>query len=156
MEYNLGAAIAAGIVGTVAMTAMLYMGIAMMPKQMTMNLLYMLGTMMTRNRTAAYLVGAMMHGVMGIMFALIHTGVYQATGLESSLAAWGILFGFVHWLVVGVGIGMIGIVHPLMRSGELQAPGVFAKNLPNMTVLGFMMLHLLYGLLVGAIYSAYA
>lgn len=155
MEYNLGAAIAAGIVGTVAMTAMLYMGIAMMPKRMTMNLLYMLGTMMTRNRTVAYLVGAMMHGVMGIVFALIHTGVYQAIGLESSLVAWGILFGFVHWLVVGMGLGMIGTVHPLMRAGQLQVPGAFAKNLPSMTVMGFLMVHLLYGLLVGAIYGAY-
>ncbi|MCH7706050.1 MAG: hypothetical protein IIB33_03285 [Chloroflexi bacterium] len=156
MEYNLGAAIAAGIVGTVVMTAVLYMGIAMMPRQMTMNLLYMLGTMMTRNRTAAYLVGAMMHGVMGVIFALIHTGIYQATGLETSLVAWGILFGFVHWLVVGMGIGMIGAMHPLMRTGELQAPGVFVRNLPSMTVMGFLMIHLLYGLLVGAIYSAYA
>lgn len=156
MEYNLGAAIAAGIVGTVVMTAVLYMGIAMMPRQMTMNLLYMLGTMMTRNRTAAYLVGAMMHGVMGVIFALIHTGIYQATGLETSLVAWGILFGFVHWLVVGMGIGMIGAVHPMMRTGELQAPGVFVRNLPSMTVMGFLMIHLLYGLLVGAIYSAYA
>ncbi len=156
MEYNLGAAIAAGIVGTVVMTTVLYMGIAMMPRQMTMNLLYMLGTMMTRNKTSAYLVGAMMHGMMGIIFALIHTGVYQAAGLETSLVTWGILFGFVHWLVVGMGIGMIGTVHPMMRTGELQAPGVFATNLPSMTVMGFLMLHLLYGLLVGAIYSAYA
>lgn len=156
MEYNLGAAIAAGIVGTVVMTAMLYMGIAMMPRQMTMNLLYMLGTMMTRNKTAAYMVGGMMHGVMGVIFALVHTGVYQATGLETSLVAWGVLFGFVHWLVVGMGIGMISTVHPMMRSGELQAPGVYARNLPSMTVIGFLMLHLLYGLLVGAIYSAYA
>lgn len=156
MEYNLGVAITAGVVGTVVMTAVLYMGIAMMPRRMTMNLLYMLGTMMTSNRLAAYLVGAMVHGVMGVVFALIHTGIYQAIGLESSLVAWGILFGFVHWIVVGMGMGMIGTVHPLMRNGQMQAPGVFVRNLPAMTVVGFLMLHLLYGLLVGAVYGAYA
>ncbi len=53
MEYNFGAAILAGVVGTVVMTALLYMGLGMMPRQMTMNLLYMLGTMMTRNKVMA-------------------------------------------------------------------------------------------------------
>ena len=90
MEYNIGAAIGAGLVGTWVMGAVLYMGIAMMPRQMTMNLLYMLGTMMTRNRVAAYTVGAMIHTVNGIVFALIHTGVYQGLlGLESGLAGLG-------------------------------------------------------------------
>ncbi len=59
MEYNVGAAIVAGVVGTVIMTAILYMGMAMMPRQMTMNLLYMLGTMMTGNKVMAYGLGAM-------------------------------------------------------------------------------------------------
>ncbi len=156
MDYNVGAAIGAGLVGTAVMTVVLYMGIAMMPRQMTMNLLYMLGTMITRNKGAAYVVGAMLHTMMGIIFALIHTGIYQGIGLESGLAGWGLLFGFAHWLVLGVGIGMVGVMHPLMRSGEMQVPGVFIKNHPAMTVMGFLMLHLLYGLLVGVLYQAWA
>ncbi len=156
MDYSIGAAIGAGLAGAGAMAALLYMGIAMAPKQMTMNLFYMLGTMMTRNRTAAYVVGGMMHAVMGIAFALIHTGLYQAFGLESGLALWGLLFGFGHWIVVGTGFAMIGSMHPLMRSGEMQAPGPFVKNYPAMTVMGFLMLHLVYGLLVGLLYEAWA
>ena len=156
MDYNVGAAVAAGLGGTAVMTAVLYMGIAMMPRQMTMNLLYMLGTMMTRSKVPAYIVGGMMHTMMGIIFAIIHTGVYQAIGLESGLAGWGLLFGFVHWMMVGVGIGMVGVMHPLMRSGEMQAPGLFVKNHPPLTVIGFLMLHLLYGLVVGVLYEAWA
>ncbi|MBI2856271.1 MAG: hypothetical protein HYX93_05430 [Chloroflexi bacterium] len=156
MDYNAGAAVGAGIVGAVAMAAVLYMGIAMMPRQMTMNLLYMLGTMMTRATVPAYVAGAMMHAVMGIVFALVHTGLYQALDLESGLAGWGILFGFVHWIVAGMGIGMVGAMHPLMRSGEMQAPGPFVKNYPPMTAMGFFMLHLLFGLLVGVLYQAWA
>ena len=156
MPYSVGAAIGAGLVGAGVMGAVLYMGITMMPRQMTMNLFYMLGTMMTRAKVAAYIVGAMMHVMMGIIFALIHTGVYQAFDLESNLAVWGLLFGFVHWLVVGMGMGMIGVMHPLMRSGEMQPPGLFVKNYPTMTVMGFLMLHLLFGLLVGVLYQAWA
>ena len=101
-------------------TVVLYMGIAMMPRQMTMNLLYMEGTMMTRNKAVAYLAGAMMHTAMGIVFALVHVAFYQAFDLTDNLVAWGVLFGFVHYLVVGMALGMIGSMHPLMRSGGME------------------------------------
>ena len=156
MDFNAGAAISAGLVGTAVMTAVLYMGIAIMPRQMKMNLLYMLGTMMIRSKSAAYVMGTMMHASMGIVFALVHTGLCQALGLETGLAAWGLLFGFAHWIIVGMGLGMIGGMHPLMRAGELQAPGLFVKNYPMMTIGGFLMLHLLYGLVVGVLYEAWA
>ena len=156
MDYSAGAAIGAGVLAAAIMGVMLYMGIAIAPRQMTMNLFYMLGTMVTRNVVLAYMAGAMAHIVMGLVFALIHTGIYQATDIESNLAAWGLLFGFVHWLVVGVGMGMIGAMHPLMRRGELAAPVVFVRNYPTMTVMGFLMLHLVYGLLVGVFYEAWA
>ena len=155
MDFNVGAAIGAGLVATAVMTTVLYMGIAMMPKQMTMNLLYMLGTMMTRSITPAYIVGAMMHAMMGIAFALIHAGVYAGLDIESGLVGWGLLLGLVHWLIVGMGMGMVGVVHPMMRSGKMMAPGVFVKNHPPMTVMGFLMLHLIYGLVVGLLYEVW-
>lgn len=87
MEYSVGAAIGAGLVATAVMTAVLYMGIWMMPRQMTTNLLYTLGSVATPSRLAAYAIGAMMHAMMGVMFALVHTGLYQASDVESGLAA---------------------------------------------------------------------
>ncbi len=156
MDYSFGAAIAAGVVATVVMTAMLYMGMAVMPRQMPMNILYMLGTMMSRNTMMAYVAGTMMHAMMGIAFALVHTAAFKGLDLTSALVAWGVLFGFVHYLIVGMGMGMIGTMHPLMRTGQMPAPGIFASNLPRMTVMGFLMVHLVYGLVVGVLYEAWA
>ncbi len=156
MDYSFGAAIAAGVVATVVMTAMLYMGMAALPRQMPMNILFMLGTMMSRNTMMAYVAGTMMHAMMGIVFALIHTGVFKALDLTSGLVAWGVLFGFVHYLIVGMGMGMIGTMHPLMRTGQMPAPGIFVSNLPRMTVMGFLMVHLVYGLVVAALYDVWA
>ncbi len=156
MDFSFGAAIAAGAVATVVMTAMLYMGMAVMPRQMPMNILYMLGTMMSRNTIMAYVAGTMMHAMMGIAFALAHTGVFEGLDLTSALVAWGVLFGFVHYLIVGMGMGMMGTMHPLMRSGQMPAPGIFASNLPKMTVMGFLMVHLVYGLVVGVLYDVWA
>ena len=81
------------------MTAMLYPGMAMMPRQMPMNILYMLGSMMSRNKMMAYTAGTMMHAMMGIVLAIAHVGAFIALDLTSALIAWGVLFGFVHYLM---------------------------------------------------------
>lgn len=155
MDYSIGAVIGSGLVATLVMTAMLYMGIAMMPKQMTMNLLYMLGSMVTTAKPAVYVVGAMIHTMMGLGFAFAHVGLFQAFDLEGDLLGWGILFGVFHWMIVGMGMGMMKPMHPQIKSGALAAPGFFVVNYPAMTVMGFVMLHLLYGLLVGVLYEAW-
>ena len=149
------AAIGAGLVGGGVMSAVLYMGIAMMPAQMKMNLFYLLGSMMLRKKVMVYMAGAMFHAVMSVAFALAHVGVYQAFGLDSNLLAWGVLFGFVHYMAVGMALGMMPIMHPRIRAGELQAPGAYALSYPRGTAMGFLMLHLLYGVLVGAFYNVF-
>lgn len=153
MDFDLGAAIIAGLVATGVMTAIMYMGLAMMPKQMPMNILFMIGSMMRRSSGSAYMMGIVMHFGTGAVFAIVHTGIYQAFGLDSQLIVWGLLFGAAHWVVAGMGMGMIGAMHPLIRGGELAAPGPFLKNYPMMSVAGFFMLHLVFGLVVGGIYE---
>lgn len=153
MEFDIAAAIAAGLVGGTAMSVVLYMGIAMMPAQMKMNLFLMLGTMMFPVGTMAYVAGAMMHAMASIVFAVMHVALYQAFGIESALIAWGVLFGVGHWLVAGMGLGMVPIMHSRMKSGEIQSPGAFALSYPAATAMGFFMLHVLFGVLVGAVYE---
>ena len=138
------------------MVVPLYMGMAAMPNQMKMNLLLMLGTMMIfRSGAMAYGMGAMVHAVMSIVFALIHVAVYNALGLESELVAWGALFGFVHWIITGMNLGMMRFVHPLIRGGDMDDPGAFALGFPPMTAMGFLTLHIVYGISVGAFYEAF-
>ena len=153
MDYP--ATIWAGLVAGGAMTAVLYMGIFMMPGQMKMNLLYMLGSMMFRERVMAYMSGAMMHAMLSITFALAHVGLYQAFDLDDDLALWGLAFGAVHWVIVGMMLGMMPMMHPRMKAGTLAAPGAFAMSYPMATAMGFLMLHLMYGVLVGVFYDVF-
>ena len=150
------------------MVVPLYMGLAMMPSQMKMNLFLLLGTMMLSskpmayatggttypNKPMAYVAGAMVHAVMSIVFGLIHVAIYAAFGLESNLVAWGLLFGAVHWVIVGMALGMMPMMHAGIKKGIIGAPGAFASSYPMMTVGGFLMLHLLFGVLVALVYSA--
>ena len=151
--FDVGGAVVAGSLGGGVMIVLLYLGIAMMPSGMRMNLLLMLGTMVLPRGLAAYVLGAMVHAMMSIAFGLIHAGVYAA-GLEPSVG-WGLLFGAVHWAIVGIGLGMIPIMHRGMRAGEIEKPGMFAMSLGPMTAMGFLGLHLVYGVIVAAVYSAW-
>ena len=152
MSYD--SAIYAGLIGGAATVIPLYMGIAMIPNQMKINVFLLLGTtMIFKGGMMAYAAGAMTYIAISIEGALIHVAVYRGIGLESELTAWGLLFGFVQWIVVGLALGMMRFTHPLIRSGEMDGPGPFALNFPAMTVGGFFMLHLLFGVLVGTSYE---
>lgn len=137
------------------MTGVLYIGIFMMPGQMKMNILYMLGSMMFGDRAMIYMSGAMMHAVNSIAFALAHVGLYQAFDLNGDLALWGLLFGAVHWVIAGMMLGMMPMMHRGIKEGRLQAPGMFALSYPMGTAMGFLMLHLMFGVLVGVLYEAF-
>jgi hypothetical protein len=154
MDFEVGWAAGAGLMGGAAMTAVLYMGIAMMPNQMRMNLLPMLGTMMLPMGPMAYVAGGMVHGVMSAVFGLVHAGVFAGLDIESATAAWGLLFGLVHWAAAGMALGMMPLMHRGIQKGEIEAPGYYALRLGPATAMGFLMLHLLFGLLVGVIYGA--
>ena len=58
--------------------------------------------------------------------------------------------------MTGMGLGMVPMMHPMIKRGQMEAPGAFALNYPPMTTMGFFMLHILFGVLVGTAYTALA
>ena len=156
MDFEPGWAILAGLIGGGVMAAILYMGNFILPNQMKMNLFMMLGSMMLPVGAAAFVMGTMIHIGMSLVFGLIHGAVFAAADIDSAEAAWGLLFGVAHWAVVGMALGMMSMMHPRMRSGEIDEPGFYALRYPPMTAMGFLMLHLVFGAIVGALYGAWA
>ncbi len=169
MDFEPEWAILAGLIGGAVMAVMLYTGILMLPQQMKMNLFMMLGSMMLPVGAAAFVMGAMVHAGMSVAMGLVHGAVFAAADIDSDEAAWGLLFGLVHWAVVGMALGMMPMMHPRMRyegprlipqaSGSqelLDPPGFYALRYPPMTAMGFLMLHLVFGVIVGALYGWWA
>ena len=52
-------------------------------------------------------------------------------------------------------MGMIPVMPPRIKDGSLEAPGVFAINYPMATTMVFLMLHLMFGVLVGGFYDVF-
>jgi hypothetical protein len=164
-----------GLAGGAAMIAVLYPAVWMFPRQMKMDFLLLVGTMLAPAGAAAYGAGLAAHAMMSVVFGLAYGGVLDAVGVSSVAAgvAYGALFGLVHALIAGALLGMMPMVHPRLRPGLredapafpgaapvpeelIDPPGFWAMNYPLMTAMGFFMLHALFGSIVGALYGGLA
>jgi len=138
---NLFAVIVAGLIGTAAMTILMMLAPIMgLPK---MDIVGMLGSMFTTQPGPAKLIGLIIHFMMGVIFAFIYALLWQ-NGLGSPSWVWGLIFGFVHGIVAVVTMPMMMKTHP--RPPAMQ-PG------PKL-MMGQIMGHLLFGLVVALTYAA--
>jgi len=146
---NAGRAFVAGVVGGAVMSMGLAMGRAMgMPAKLEM----MLGTMPgLQPGTGAFVLGLMMHLTISGLIALVYAWGFETLTHRSS-AAIGAGFGVVHGIIGGVFMGMMPLMHPLIPE-MMPAPGFFMVNLGMMGVMAEMVLHMVYGAIVGAMYE---
>jgi hypothetical protein len=170
MDFQFWPALAAGFVGGAVMTVVMTMMRKSGKTEMDMALLQ--GAMFTGDRDKAKPLGLMMHLV--VMSAVVIGSVYAALfalfDVDSSNAWWiGALFGVAHGLLAGVMMGMMPKMHPRMAESDetsghgrhessdgsllLKPPGVFAKNYGKVTPVGVVMVHVIYGLVTGLVYS---
>ena len=146
---NAGRAFVAGVVGGAVMSMGLAMARAMgMPATLEM----MLGTMPgLQPGTGAFVLGLMMHLTISGLIALVYAWGFETLTHRSS-AAIGAGFGVVHGIIGGVFMGMVPMMHPLIPE-MMPAPGPFMVNLGMMGVMAEMVLHMVYGAIVGAMYE---
>ncbi len=168
MTFEVVPGLAAGLVGTVVMTAMMSlagrMGMTEMPP-MTL----VMGSMMSGDPDRARLLGTVAHYLlMGtVVFGLGYAALFAAFGSASLLT--GIAIGAVHGVLVGaMAMPIMPAIHPRMTrtpgSGGavvdtaggavvLAAPGVFGSQWGSMTPVGFVMGHVVFGLVAALVYG---
>lgn len=167
IAFDVVAALIAGLIGAVAMTAMMQAAGAMgMTRMPAMTLIQ--GTMVTGDEKKAKRIGLMTHVfMMGMaVFGLGYAALFDVFD-DASLAT-GALIGVGHGIVAGIVMAMMGAMHPRMvaptdrdgdivtsKEGEIRIiePGLFAKNYGPMTPIGLIVGHVVYGLVVALIYG---
>jgi hypothetical protein len=147
---NVLAVIIAGLAATLVMS----MVMALAPRMgfPRMDIVAMLSTMFSKKGIPV--LGWMMHLMMGVLFALVYAFLWSK-GIGA--AAWwvGLIFGAVHWLIVGVIMAMIPMLHAGIRSGTVKAPGLYmAGNGGGIKAfIGGLMGHMAFGLVVALLYA---
>lgn len=136
-------AIIAGLVATAIMTAIMYMAPYMgFPK---MDMMGMIGTMFTERGSGATILGAVVHFMMGAIFAIIYAFLW-ASVIGAPTWLWGIIFGLVH--------GIIAIAVMPMMKGMHPRPEAFEMGSGTMAIVGILTGHAIFGLVVALVYSA--
>ena len=144
---NIFNAVISGILGTLAISMVMAVAPKMgMPK---MNIVDMLSTMFGKPNLV---LGWMMHLMMGVVFALIYAFLWSL-GIGSPGWLSGLIFCAAHWLVVGLMMGLIPMMHAGIKNGDVEAPGLWMTNQGGMlSFVGGLMGHMVFGLVVALVY----
>jgi hypothetical protein len=152
-------AFAGGFVGTVVLTTGLR---ACSELHLTrMDIPFLLGSALFAERTRAKAAGYLLHFGFGLGFALLYYAVFRAIGE----ASWwlGALFGIAHALFAGTALVnlLLPLVHPRMATSStaadstplLEPPGFMLLNYGASTPIVMVVVHLIYGAIVGEFIS---
>jgi uncharacterized membrane protein YagU involved in acid resistance len=148
---NLFGAIIAGLIGTIVLTMVMNMAPKMgMPK---MDMVGMLGAMFSPEGN--HTLGMVIHLIMGVIFAIIYALLWNV-GVGTLGLLWGAIFGAGHWLIAGMMMGGMPMMHAGIKAGVIEAPGVFMlKNGGMMAFMGGLMGHIIFGLVVALVYGLF-
>lgn len=144
-----GLAFLAGVVGGVGTEIFLWL--VRMIDYAQMNLSMVLGAMVTQQVSAGtWLIGFVIHLIVSGLIALIYAVFFELF----RLGTWwlGLLFGVVHAVISGAVMIAMPLMHPAMPE-LFPAPGFMAINYGGRSLIVFLVMHMLYGLIVGAIYQ---
>lgn len=145
---NASKAFSAGVVGGAVMSAIMFVA-RMMGMDVKLELL--LGTMVLEPGTTAWIVGLVMHLIISAMIALAYAWAFENVLNRSGWQA-GMMVSVVHILIAGVFMGAIlPAMHPLVPE-QMAGPGWFMANLGLLGVAAFVMLHVIFGAIVGSMY----
>jgi hypothetical protein len=146
---KMGRAFFAGAVGGVAMTAL---GWVARQIGLQMNGEMMLGTMVSRSPGgAAWLIGFAIHLTLSLLIALPYAWGFERVTHRAG-ATVGLGFAIIHLIIAGLMMAIMPAVHPMIPE-QMPAPGAFLANMGPPFVALFVIEHLIYGTIVGALYG---
>lgn len=147
---NILSAVIAGVAASLVFSIVLAMAPRMgMPR---MDIVSLLGSMFSAKSNQA--LGWMMHLMMGIVFALIYAFLWSS-GISGATWVGGLIFGAAQWLVVGMVMGMMPMMHVGIKSGAVKAPGLWmTSNGGFMAFMGGLVGHMVFGTVIALSYAA--
>ena len=159
-RMSIWGALAGGFVGTLVLTTALRtaneLGLT------RVDLPFLLGTAVTRDRARAKALGYLLHLAAGEVFALVYYAIFAA--IDTSGWLLGASFGLLHGIVSATALVsiLLPVVHPRMGSALsaadssplLEPPGFLMRNYGRGTPIATLLAHIAYGAIVGGFASS--
>ena len=154
---NLSSIVTAGFAATVVLTTMLSASQGLGYTRMSIP--FLVGTIFTPGRDRAMVIGAAVHMLNGLLFALLYGAGFESRGRATPVlgAVGGAVQAFV---ILTVGMAALPGLHPHMVSEYygptpnrvLQPPGFLALNYGRGTPVVTVVAHIVYGAIIGGLY----
>ena len=145
MNVELFPAVVAGVIGGAVMVVLQVAATAAARRQF--DLLGMWATLLAMEAVPA--VGLVVHLAVSGAIAVLYAIGFSIAGAADYGWAWGLTGAILHWLVAGSFLN--GVPESERR---LASPGPFAARLGAPAAVGFFVVHLAFGLVVGVTYFA--
>jgi hypothetical protein len=146
---KVGKAIIAGLVGGAAMTGLAWL---VRLTGLQMNAEMMLGSMVSSSPgLTTWLIGFVVHLMISALIALPYAWGFERVAHRAG-AVVGLGFAVIHVVIAGIVMAMIPAIHPMIPE-QMPAPGAFMANMGGTFVALFVLEHLVYGAIVGAMYG---
>jgi hypothetical protein len=152
-------ALAGGFVGTLVLTTALRAANEL--GRTRVDLPFLLGTALSRDRGRAKAWGYLLHLLAGELFALVYYAIFAA--IDTSGWLLGAVFGLLHGLISTTALVniLLPVVHPRMgstltaadSSPLLEPPGFLMRNYGRATPVVALLAHVAYGAIVGGFVS---
>jgi len=116
-----------------------------------LNLGILWGSIFTQNTSSGtWVLGSIIHLIVSGLIALIYAAVFEA--IRGSNWFTGLIGGAVHAVIGGLLLSALPAIHPAIPD-VIRDPGAFAINYGFATAALFVIGHLIYGIIVGGMYT---
>ncbi len=148
-KYNPSLAFLAGALG--GLIVMLLLAVARLVNLTSLDLAMIVGSMFTQNVSVGtwilgFVLNLIVTGLIGMLYGLILSRVWGP-------ADWwhGLVIAIPHLILGGLFLGLLPGFHPVVPE-RIADPGYFGADYGAWTVILFILSHLVYGVIVGAVY----
>lgn len=151
MEANLLSAAISGFIGAIVLTVLIYL---LKFFGQDLDIPYLIGTRFVdiENRNRVYLVGVLLHLLIGAGWGVLYVFLLTAIGVTPNWPA-GILWGLGHGIFIGSIIGIIADTHPYIGENKpIESPGILGSNRGTLIPYWILILHIIFGVCTLAIY----
>ncbi len=144
-----GLAFTAGVIGGAVMIGLVAIARAAGVTDLNLGILW--GSIFTQNTSSGtWVLGFILHLIVSGLIALIYAAVFEA--IRGSNWFTGLVGGAIHAVIGGLLFSVLPAIHPAIPD-IIRDPGAFAVNYGSGTAALFIIGHLIYGMIVGGMYT---
>ncbi len=142
-----------GLMGTIGAVLFLQVWEVARPSNDHLRIVSMIGSAFTPKPFAQQFVGRAVLFVVGICYGVFTSAVIYAFEVEAMAWFYGIVVAVLLWILTGITLTYFRLLHPLIRRGEMKAPGPFGLGYSRQSAALLLVAHLIFGLVCGLVYG---